>query len=563
VAININFEHISNLQCKVRALQGQIQALESGDAYLTLRETTRKQIQEKDSTIKKLKRELFDAERRIRAMRKNWMQVYEDIEAEHIKKLKERNCTIEALKQRAFHAEKRLDSALDAMTEKERKLREVQSELEEEKKRCQKLKSQLARDYENSSIPSSAAPNHKKIANGRERTGRAVGGQTGHTGHRRKRQIPTDTVTLPPPKKYTHSPKYRLTGKTISKQIVGIRTILTVTEYSTPEFRDISTGQRVHAAFPKGLINDVTYDGTVKALAFLLNSHYCMPTDKVRTFLFEITGGALNLSCGMINGLGREFSDKTAPLRKKLFADILSAPVLNTDFTATRLNAKPAQVAVCATLGATLYFAREHKGHEGVKDTPVQDYQGILVHDHDKTYYRYASLHQECLSHVIRYLKSSIETEPELTWNTQMLKLIREMIHFRNHLESGSRCSPDEVAAFETRYQEVIAQAKADYEHSPPRCYYRDGYNLFRRMDKYAKSHLLFLHNLSVPANNNLSERLLRIFKRKQRQALSFRSFENLSYLCDSLGVIASLRIQEQSLLPQVAAVFNQDTASP
>ena len=34
----------------------------------------------------------------------------------------------------------------------------------------------------------------------------------------------------------------------------------------------------------------------------------------------------------------------------------------------------------------SLYFAREKKGHEGVKDTVTEDYQGILVHDHDRTF---------------------------------------------------------------------------------------------------------------------------------------------------------------------------------
>ena len=43
-----------------------------------------------------------------------------------------------------------------------------------------------------------------------------------------------------------------------------------------------------------------------------------------------------------------------------------------------------------------LYFFREHKGHEGLKGTPVEQYQQTLVHDHDKTYYNYGADHQEC-----------------------------------------------------------------------------------------------------------------------------------------------------------------------
>ena len=48
--------------------------------------------------------------------------------------------------------------------------------------------------------------------------------------------------------------------------------------------------------------------------------------------------------------------------------------------------------------GKALYFAREKKGHEGVKGTVTEDYQGILVHDHDRIFYNYGTDHQECLA---------------------------------------------------------------------------------------------------------------------------------------------------------------------
>lgn len=54
---------------------------------------------------------------------------------------------------------------------------------------------------------------------------------------------------------------------------------------------------------------------------------------------------------------------------------------LNTDCTNARVNGKSAHVFVCSFAGEqrVLYFAREKKGHEGVKDTVVENYQGITV----------------------------------------------------------------------------------------------------------------------------------------------------------------------------------------
>jgi hypothetical protein len=107
--------------------------------------------------------------------------------------------------------------------------------------------------------------------------------------------------------------------------------------------------------------------------------------------LSDLTGGELKISNGMINGLCKEFSAKTAAERREVFADMLLSPMLHTDLTGACVNGKQVNVAICATSDAAMYFAREHKGHESVMGTPVADYQHTLVHDHDKTYYSYGS----------------------------------------------------------------------------------------------------------------------------------------------------------------------------
>jgi hypothetical protein len=212
-------------------------------------------------------------------------------------------------------------------------------------------------------------------------------------------------------------------------------------------------------------------------------------------------------------------------------------------------------VGVCAAPGNVLYFAREHKGHEGVKGTPVEDYQGILCHDHDRTFYAYGSDHQECAAHVLRYLKNSMENEPDRQWNKRMRELLQAAIHLRN--SSGTGLQPAEAEKIEKRYSEILALARAEYEDEPPGDYYRDGYNLYRRMDQYRHNHLLFLHNPIVPATNSLSERLLRIIKRKARQVMTFRSFDGLDYYCRSMSVIASLKAQNKNLYRSVAEIFD------
>lgn len=59
-----------------------------------------------------------------------------------------------------------------------------------------KLKAQMNRNHENSSVPSSQKPFHKKIKNSRVNTGRKPGAQKGHPGHRRPHMEPTAPVVV-------------------------------------------------------------------------------------------------------------------------------------------------------------------------------------------------------------------------------------------------------------------------------------------------------------------------------------------------------------------------------
>ena len=560
--MNSNFEYMSNLQYKVKVLDSRLQAFESGEKYKSMKSAFKAQLSHKDREIRNIKVELANARSQLVTMRHEWLKVFDDLEKEHAKELEKKDRKIKEMEERALRAERQRDDSKANLKEKTLELYSVKTELEDERGKNLMLKAQISRDHENSSKPSSLTPDRKKITNNRETSGKRPGGQAGHSGHTRKKHAPTNRIEIPVPEKYEDGQKYRLTGRIISKQKVDIRVEVVVDEYFTPEFRNTLTGQRVHAAFPEGLVNDVTYGGNIKAFAFLLNNRCNVSIAKVSDFLSELTGGKLKISTGMINGLSKQFSLKTEAEQKKAFADILLSPVMNTDFTSARVNGKNLNVLVCATPSTVIYFAREFKGHEGVKGAPVEDYRGTLVHDHDRTFYNYGDAHQECLDHVLRYLKGSMENEPDLKWNRQMRELIREMIHFRNGLDPGDdreqdQADPARVKKLEKRYDEILNLAKEEYEYEPPGKYYKDGFNLYKKMLKYRESHLLFLHDRRVPHTNSLSERLLRVFKRKQHQMMTFRCFDSLDNLCSSLGVIASHSAQGKNLYESVAYIFD------
>ena len=117
-----------------------------------------------------------------------------------------------------------------------------------------------------------------------------------------------------------------------------------------------------------------------------------------------------------------------------------------------------------------------------------------------------------------------------------MLELFWKMPHYRNSLSENEGISPSIISVFEAQHDRILEAAGKEYADKPLGDYYK-GYNLFLRLRKRKENELLFLHDKHVPANNSLCERLVRVYKKKQKQAVILRSQENLvSHLSFCLG---------------------------
>ena len=557
----MDFETVSTLQYRNRSLLKQVEDFKSGEKYRQMAAEYKKLLRFHHQEMKRMENELAKAHKETVTVRRYWNEVMDDLDKEHQAMVRRLTAEIERLKKQNLELARQRDAAKDKLKERTQQYYAIATELEEERGKNKKLTAQVNRDFENSSIPSSQQkPGKKKIPNSREKTGRKPGGQPGHKGHCRKNHVPTQTYEIPAPSEYAENPDFYETGKIIRKQKVCIQLRIEVIEYTTKEYRNRKTGGRVHAPFPEGYVNEVNYDGTVKALAFLLGNECGVSHAKIRKLLSELTEGEIEISDGLVNGLCEEFSAKTDGEKKEILKKLMRSPVMNVDFTNASVNGKSAQVLVLASPSenVALYIGREKKGHKGVKDTPLESYVGTIVHDHDLTFYSYGSGHQECIQHDIRYLIGSMQNEPELTWNGQMLDLLRKMLHYRNSLSEEESLSPDVVSGFEAEYDRILEKANEEYEKEPPSDYYREGYNLYVRLKEYKENELLFLHDKRVPANNSLCERLARVYKRKQKQAVTLRSQENLCYICDGLSVVYLLRANEENVYQKISEIYDR-----
>lgn len=72
--MKINFEYVSALQYKVKALNAQVKAYESGEAYRSMKADYERQLREKDRIIEAQKKELAASHLETVTIRNNWQR---------------------------------------------------------------------------------------------------------------------------------------------------------------------------------------------------------------------------------------------------------------------------------------------------------------------------------------------------------------------------------------------------------------------------------------------------------------------------------------------------------
>ena len=552
-----------DLLFQISLLRKKLSAFESGEKYVRMKKEHKKARAADARTIKRLEAELASAHAQTVDVRNIWMQANEDVLKEKEEELRKKDAELAKMQEAMFEAQRQRDEVLEKLKEKNRELYEVKALLEEANDKLKGLTARLNRNHTNSSKSSSTDPNHPKANNGRVSTGRKPGGQMGHEHHERKRMEPTVSIEVPAPEKYTKDPLFKPTGKYVHKQLIKMVVNADVIDYFTMEFRNQETGQRVHADFPEGLVDEVTYDGSVKAAAYLLTHDCNVSIGKTRDYLKNISKGKIDLSVGMICNLSKQFSEMTKDERDEIFLSLVGSPIMHSDFTFGRMNGKQAAVIICATPdGLVLYQGREKKGDEGVKGSPLEVFENILVSDHESAIIKHGSKRQECLQHVERYGRSSVENEPERLWNRQLMEWIPDNIHYWNEIDDGILAYDEKEAETRIcRLKEILEKAREEYEYIPPNEYFKDGFNLYKRMYEDIESYVLFLRDPSVPPTNNLAERKGRQFKRKSHQVMAFRSQNGINYFCDGLSIIETLKSKGEELYIEIVERFNRNTA--
>lgn len=304
--------------------------------------------------------------------------------------------------------------------------------------------------------------------------------------------------------------------------------------------------------------SDVTYGENVKALAVSLYSEGVMANDRIAAFLNAAGEDVLELSEGSIYGFGKKMAQNSEKSILHMENDLLNHPVVATDATTTTVNGEQNYIRNFSTDKTVVYHAMKNKSIEALKEIAFLDrYSGLLLHDHETALYHFGTDHAECNVHVIRYLRKNTE-ETGNKWSNEMIFLLCGMNHARKKsVEQGKSCFSDkEIMDYEEKYHDLIKKGRDENKKTSYKYAKSDETALLNRLEKYSRNHLLFLHDFTVPFENNISERDLRKAKNRQKMSGGFRKESGHEMYCAILTILETLKRRNMGTIDNIKKLF-------
>ncbi len=423
--------------------------------------------------------------------------------------------------------------------------------------RVNALEERQAKDSHNSSLPPSSDRFVRAPKSLRQRSGKKPGGQPGHRGHHLMQSPTVDQIVLHPVQSCECCQQ---SLQEQPAQIAERRQVLElppqrlwVTEHQVEEKPCPRCGHLTRAAFPAGVRAPAQYGGGIQALAVYLVEGQLLPYARASQLLREVFG--IQLSAGSLAPFIKQCHQQLAEMETQLKAALVQAPVIHQDETGVSVNTQKQWVHVCSTEQLTHYAAHAKRGREALEAIDIlPHFRGTSVHDGLVSYQAYDCRHGLCNVHHLRDL-TFIEEEFHQVWARKMKDLLLDM---KAAVEVAKAAGLHELdvlalARFHRRYQEVLAEG---YLANPPppkpkrgRAKQSPARNLLDRLSKGKWQVLAFLHDFTVPFDNNQAERDLRMIKVQQKVSGGFRTDPGVTMFCRIRSYVSTLRKQGLDVL--------------
>lgn len=406
------------------------------------------------------------------------------------------------------------------------------------------LLGKLRLNSSNSSIPPSKDTRRQRGSKKKTQSKkRKPGGQEGHKGANlrweekpdRVKEIKVDRRAIP-------KGKYIEVGFE-SRQVIDVEISKCVTEYRAQILQD-KAGNQFVADFPAGVTRPVQYGNTIKAQSVYMSQQQLVPYDRVRDYFADQCG--IPISAGSLFNFNRQAFELLEEYESITKRHLIARPLLHADETGINNNGKLFWLHSVSDDKWTMFFPHEKRGVEAMKAMGVlEDFRGILCHDHWKPYFQLHCSHALCNAHHLRELEFAVEHDG-YRWAKKMQNLLLEIDAATT--KAGGCLTQMDAKRFRSRYRNILA--RGDKECPPPIAKKITGQrgrqaktksrNLLERLRDHEEETLRFMTDKLVPFTNNQGENDIRMTKVQQKISGCFRSIEGAQIFCRIRGYLST-----------------------
>ena len=451
-----------------------------------------------------------------------------------------------------------LDEALKENIDLHQKIKELEDELKKYRS-ARRVKA----DSTNSSLPPSLDVFRQKEDN-ETKSGKRVGARAGHPAHLKELVKPDRIINTSVRKAPTGAEKMTDSdGKTyyaVQEISCELRTKVTEFRFYVDEVNGTELPEEI---MTKYRISSVTYASSIKALALYMNYKGAVALERLTVMLKEISKGKIDIKPSTVVNWTKEFSKLSEQERQKIAEHLLNSEILNVDETGWRINGTLEWLHAVSNGKETLYFMTDERSGEDGPIGFLQDYSGIIGHDHFSPYYSQLPetiTHAECNAHIDRYLKRGIDEYDSIAC-AAMINLLHSALHRKNELtESGcDHMEETEIDAIREDYRRIIVNEIDRYSAENPEilCDEEADYiKVFRRMLKYEDEHLRYLTDFRVEYTNTVAERCMRTAKARKKISGQCKNMSRGKDFANVLSIVQTANWRGQNTLEMMQGII-------
>jgi len=468
-----------------------------------------------------------------------------------------------------------LDYANAIIEDQKKRIKELKNIVELQKEHINSLEDRLVLDSHNSSKPPSTdafwkteKDRESSIGGKKKGSGRKVGGQKGHSGTTLCMVDNPDEIV---PHRVVECEQCGCCLEHIEAVDHERRQVfdLPVKKYIVIEHKgEIKEcprcGEINRAEFPEDVKSPVQYGPRAKATAVYLTNYQLLPYERTGELFDDLYSLPIcQATLVNANNTCADLLEEEETARKE---QLIKSPVVHFDESGFKVEGDRQWLHSAGTERLTFYGFHRKRGQVAMDEINILPrFQGRAIHDHWKPYFNYSCQHGLCNAHHLRELAFIVERYDQ-KWAEKMIGFLLETKEMVEEAQSYTYCLDEKTLKKRgAKYNRILREGmranppptdESDQPKRRGRKKQSKAKNLLDRLKDYKNEVLAFMYDFTVPFDNNLGERDIRMLKVQQKISGTFRSLKGASSFCRIRGYISTAKKNHANALNAIEKVF-------